>query len=293
MESIRAKVWSHRTATPRSKQYVREVRRSKPKEIKTYRELVIAVAQIAYNNRQFNLLFRGQDRDYQDKDLGTVLLPKYYRARTSGDPLLELTMEQRAILLNRGVELLGKAKAELNADNTFDKHEQIKWAILQHYNVCPTPLLDLTASLRVACSFALLQSNNGYGIVYVIGLPHVNGSISFFVEEELILLKLLSICPPTAVRPYFQDGFLAGSFPGDLFSNRESLTAAHIKEFDFAQRLIAKFKITRQGFWDEDFTEIPEFALYPKNDQAEKVCNEIRVTLEKERQERFAEKPGA
>jgi hypothetical protein len=107
----------------------------------------------------------------------------------------------------------------------------------------------------------------------VFGLPHINGSISFYVEEELMILKLLAICPPKALRPHFQDGYLAGTFPVATTSNLDNEET--IQEFDFGRRLIAKFKIPKDNFWDKDFTEIPENALFPKNDEMVRICNRI------------------
>ena len=36
----------------------------------------------------------------------------------------------------------------------------VRWALLQHYNICDTPLVDITQSLHVASSFALQKETN-------------------------------------------------------------------------------------------------------------------------------------
>jgi len=46
--------------------------------------------------------------------------------------------------------------------------------ILHHYSVCDTPSLDLTHSLRVACSFAQLSSRDARAYVFVLGLPYLS-----------------------------------------------------------------------------------------------------------------------
>jgi len=63
------------------------------------------------------------------------------------------------------------------------------WAILQHYGVCDTPLVDLTHSLRVAASFAHLEflkaksknKRRKYGYVMALAMPYPVGSISYSV----------------------------------------------------------------------------------------------------------------
>ena len=151
------------------------------------------------------------------------------------------------------------------------KFQEVKWAILQHYGVCDTPLVDLTSSLRVACSFAL-QHEKANGYIFVLGFPYLNGSISYYVDEELLIVKLLSICPPQAVWPYFQDGYLIGTFP-----TVEPLSSTF--GMDIACRLIAKYRIPRKGFWNKEFPEISENALFPPNDDVEKLCGELREQL--------------
>ena len=74
----------------------------------------------------------------------------------------------------------------------LEKFDELKWALIQHYQQTFTPFLDLTQSTRVAASFALLDNREEYGYVYVFGLPNVNGSISYYVEEEIVLVKLQS-----------------------------------------------------------------------------------------------------
>ena len=112
------------------------------------------------------------------------------------------------------------------------RRKYVQWSILQHYEVCATPLLDLTHSLLVACSFAFL-SGASEPLVLVFGLPFFTNRISINSEHDLVNVRLLSICPPEALRPYFQEGYLAGT--DGVLAEFDSKT-----ELDFANRLVAK-----------------------------------------------------
>jgi hypothetical protein len=57
--------------------------------------------------------------------------------------------------------------------------------ILHHYSVCDTPSLDLTHSLRVACSFAQLSSRDARAYVFVLGLPYTTNRISINTKKEV------------------------------------------------------------------------------------------------------------
>jgi hypothetical protein len=152
----------------------------------------------------------------------------------------------------------------------------IQWSILQHYEVADTPLLDLTQSLRVACSFAQLNSIDPICYVYVLGLPYVTNRITINSEHDVVNVRLLSICPPAALRPYFQEGYLAGT--ADVTTEFESKT-----ELDFRNRLIAKFAIPRTGvFWGHGFSQIPETALFPRGDKIYDLCNKLKLELKDE-----------
>jgi hypothetical protein len=50
--------------------------------------------------------------------------------------------------------------------------------MLQHYEVCPTPLLDVTHSLRVAASFATEDATDNHAVLYVIAVPQISGAIT-------------------------------------------------------------------------------------------------------------------
>jgi hypothetical protein len=144
----------------------------------------------------------------------------------------------------------------------LERQRILRWAILQHYEICKTPLLDVTQSLRIAASFA---SHNAGQQAYllVLGIPHVSGAVTASAEAGLQVVCLASACPPTAVRPHIQEAYLLGEYP-DFSSAEQKLFYSHA-EMDFGRRLIAKFCFEPDRFWDKggNFPRIGENALYP------------------------------
>ena len=177
--------------------------------VATFRPLVEHVAKLAYRNRDDLLFFRGQSRDYQSKAGGATLYPSIYR----GDALPQRELRHRFEILDQA----GRTLARRFGEEGIDGHREllrktfIQWGILQHYEVATTPLIDFTQSLRVACSFAQHNSPEPTCYVYVLGLPFLTNRITVNSEHDLVTVRLLSICPPDALRPYYQEGYLAGT----------------------------------------------------------------------------------
>jgi hypothetical protein len=242
--------------------------------ISTFRILVEHVARLAYANRDELLFFRGQNKDYQSKAGGTTLYPSIYRE----DALATRELRHRFEMLDQAARLLVEKfkKASIDGHREVRYKRYIQWSILQHYEVVATPLFDLTQSLRVASSFAQLSSTDAACYVYVLGLPYITNRISINSEHDIVTVRLLSICPPAALRPYFQEGYLAGTT--DVTFDFDSKT-----DLDFRDRLIAKFEIPRaRGFWGSGFERIPETALYPRSDKILDLCSEIKAELRHE-----------
>jgi hypothetical protein len=133
----------------------------------------------------------------------------------------------------------------------------------------------LTHSVRVACSFAFADKPKTDPFVYVFGLPYVTNRISINSEQDIVNVRLLSICPPDALRPYFQEGYLAGTdeITVDFSSSKD--------ELDFNSRLIAKFQISQgKTFWGRGFAPIPMKALYPEGDRILDICRQIGLEVE-------------
>lgn len=242
--------------------------------INTFRELVEKTAQLAYLNKDYLLFYRGQNLDYRNRGGSSTFYPSIYR----GDYLQQREINNRFDILNGASRSLTKLfiDRQIEGFRELKRKKYIQWSILQHYEVCPTPLLDFTQSLRVACSFALQDNDNNNAFIFVFGLPYITNRISVNSEHDLVNIRLLSICPPLALRPYFQEGYLAGT--EDITSNYDSKS-----ELDFNNRLIAKFEIPNSdNFWGDSFDQIPKDSLYPDNDPIWDLTKEIKDLADRE-----------
>ena len=155
-------------------------------------------------------------------------------------------------------------------------YREVQWAVIQHYGLWPTPLIDVTSSLRVAASFALGGSEAGaaekVGYLLVVGLPHTTGSITFDIDQQLSLARLSSACPPEAKRPHYQDGFLIGRFPiyevsGDSLIERSNLRRRWVAKFRLVDVGGARSGSRKGRFWDDAFPIVSEEATTPSRDQ--------------------------
>lgn len=239
--------------------------------IVSFRELVEQVARLSFLNKDYLLFFRGQKSDYKNKNNNSTFYPTIYR----GEYLTQQELDFRFDKLQSASKMLIEIFKEKNIEGRIEvqRKKLIQWSILQHYEVTETPLIDVTQSLRVACSFAMRENKEETAYIYVFGLPYFTNRISINSEHDLINIRLLSICPPRALRPYFQEGYLIGT---DDITNEYS----NKSELDLNNRLIAKFEIPNSpDFWGNEFDRIPDTALYPENDEIEKICNEIKQEL--------------
>lgn len=267
----------NRGSTPKDKDWNKplpldEVLSSEPMWADTYDKLVRNVAQILYYNRNLALFYRGQSSDHKSEQGKTTILPTIYRKKPE-QPRLEL--KERFSQLTESVDQLRKLFAEreikLAGTSLINKYPEIGWSILQHYEVCATPLVDITHSLHVACSFAFDRNRGKTGIVYVLGMPWATDSIGYNTYEELVNIRLLSVCPPKAQRPFFQEGYLAGPFPNYRLDDPK-----RVSQFDLARRVVAKFKIPIDDkFWGSGFGRIPTNKLYQVNDVVGTICKQI------------------
>jgi len=144
--------------------------------------------------------------------------------------------------------------------------------VIQHYELWPTPLLDFTASLRVAASFALGFGDESVqaGYLYVIGVSSVRGDLMTLPAtptprmsaNPTLAIRLSSVCPPNAQRPHLQEGYLLGHYPFD----EPALDAPRAS--DASACLIAKIPLrnARGGFWSQDFPPHTKESLLPSAD---------------------------
>ena len=247
------------------------LRKTAPFPVQSYHELVRKVAQLSFLNKDYLLFYRGQDQDYQNKAESSTFYPAIYRKEVLTAQEIRSRFELLEVATYKLIEAFDREKIDGRVD--IRRKQYIAWSILQHYGVCDTPLLDLTQSLRVAATFAQLGNKAEQGMVYVFGLPYTTNRITYNSEQDLVIVRLLSICPPEALRPYFQEGYLCGTLDiTDTYANKS--------ELDFKNRLVAKFSIpTAASFWGSGFSRIPKNLLFPENDRIEAICVRIREEI--------------
>jgi hypothetical protein len=134
-------------------------------------------------NKDCIFYYRGQERDYQNQVGGSALYPTIYR----GARVTKTDIASKFALLERASGALQEAVRRHRLEGQEDIGKRlVQWSLLQHYQVCDTPLLDLTSSLRTACVFALLSANPPEPTVYVCGLPYPSGRISVNSEHDTV-----------------------------------------------------------------------------------------------------------
>ena len=237
---------------------ISKVRSSRGHKIKSFQELILNVAIVARLNNQFDLFFRGQREDCKDKNGRTIIYPKICRPEKNKQSIRTKKIELRYRELNNF------CKYYKHYSFSSVNYPEYYYALIQHYELLPTPLIDITQSVRTAASFALEKTESGF--FYVFGLPYPQGSISHFIDLNITLVKLLSVCPADAKRPQYQEGFLVGKLP--FYPKKEAGD-------NLARRLIAKFDLDNSDkkFWDEDFKPLPQSVIKPKDDPIEDSLN--------------------
>jgi FRG domain len=240
-----------------------QIRKGLGFKVNSYLDLAAKIAELQYRNRDHVLLFRGQAKDYRTPKGSTTLRASIFRPPSS--TLSKAVIETRYKTLHEAERLLAEGfqapRRHLGRQNV--KRQQIlRWSILQHYEVCPTPLLDVTHSLRIAASFAS-DGASGEVFLLVLAVPALNGVVTASAEAQIQIIRLASVCPPAALRPHLQEGYLLGEYP-ELVSAEQKSHYKHY-ETDFGRRLIAKFRFDVASLWgDPHFPPVGHDALYPK-----------------------------
>lgn len=243
----------------------REIRSGIGHPVSSYLELAKKIADLQFHNREHVLLFRGQHSDFKNRSGRTTLKPSVLRSDVQKPFVLPTPHElmSRFQRLKRREQSLVDVfqQRKVLGRQGITRHRILRWSILQHYEICDTPLLDVSQSIRVASSFASLGAGST-AFLYVLAVPNISGVISASAEAGLQTIKLAGICPPNAVRPYIQEGFLLGEYP-EMPDFDQKQHYRHY-EIDFGRRLIAKFRLDPRSFWvDPNFTKIERDALYP------------------------------
>ena len=260
-----SKIWSFvgNSSDPKPSSNTR-IRKDRGLFISSYEELAVRIAELQFRNPDFVLLFRGQGGDYKNQQRNSTIKPSLFRPKSGStgppdgnvlrqrfDALAEA--EQQLTKLFRNRNLLGKLR--------IARYKILRWSILQHYEICFTPLLDVTHSLRIAASFASM-TDRSEAFLYAIAVPQISGSVTANAEAGLQVIRLSSVCPPVAKRPHFQEGYLLGEYPDMVDFDQKVNYQAH--EIDFGLRLVAKFRLDPTSFWNEQtFPVVPKEALYP------------------------------
>jgi hypothetical protein len=183
------------------------------KRVRNYNDLIRTLAKIQYHNPDFVLMLRGQTQDYKSGE-ATTLKPSILRSRDGrypGRSILDsrfqtLKAAERALVEGFGLHGISDPRQRVL------KHRIVRWAILQHYEVVGTPLLDVTLSPRIAASFAS-ASNQEWGFIYVLAVPNISAAVTSSAETGLQIIRLSSVCPYVAMRPGVQEGYLLGEYP--------------------------------------------------------------------------------
>ena len=237
METIgRQEIWSLRDGATKAEQSkYGKVRKGLGHRVESFLELAQKVAELQFRNRDHVLLFWGQAKDHKNVEDNTTLKPTLFRPEPTPPVLI-----QRFRDLKRAENLLVESyeqQRQFIGSDRLKRHQILRWSILQHYEVCPTPLLDVTHSLRIAASFASSDVNHE-AFIFVLGVPNLSGAITASAEAGLQIVRLSSVCPPAALRPHIQEGYLLGEYPEMPSYEQKSLYPQY--EIDFGRRLVAQ-----------------------------------------------------
>jgi hypothetical protein len=280
-----------------------QIRNGRGFYVDNFYEMAEVVAELQFRNTDQILFFRGQNDDFRNQQNNTSIAPSIFRppaaVRATKKPrakssiqegktsrkLDPKTLEKRYEDLIQAENLLVKAFEEektLLGRSRVLKHRMVRWSILQHYDVCPTPLLDVTHSLRIAASFGSMGAQDE-AFLYVLGIPALGGAVTVDAASGIQIIRLASVCPPSAKRPHLQEGYLLGEYP-DLGEVGQSLKYGR-HEVDFGRRLVAKLRFNPETFWDttgNHFPKVTPEALYLPDelDELRPVAAQIKNTIE-------------
>lgn len=248
--------------------------------VDSYQKLLELVAQIASLNPNYQLYYRGQTNNWvTNGGLDKNLRPGIWRNARNRRALepYRATLEERAYSLTSAlVGMSGDSGmlSEVYIDR-LKKEPLVRWALLQHYGICDTPLLDITRSLHVACTFARLGAEYGVGYVYVLALPYQSELISTSDGEGLTVMSLLGVTPPTARRPLNQDGYLVttSDWWRYVMGAHEDYTLNGIERANYFKRVLTVFRIPANDggkFYEgSGLSDLSSDWLCPKDDEFE------------------------
>lgn len=213
-------------------------------KVSSWDEVRAGVSFLTLMNKRSVLYFRGQDADYEK------CLPTLFRSNWS--------LAGRTYPLHDGNRGRYYATIKDLQDHVFEviscvgtpryfmleHYPPAAAAILQHYELWPTHMIDVTRSLPIALSFASrARAEKAY--LYVFSLPDLRGSITSDLDQHLSISRLEAICPPAAKRPHHQDAYLIGMVPEPPGDSRPGEKRWDVWQdgSDLMNRLVAKFLV--------------------------------------------------
>lgn len=241
-----------------------------PLQVTSYRNLVKVCSFFTVMNKRSIALYRGQHANREP--MPTMSRPCWHLPKdaAAAHPVVsvDLTGSARGYYWSQ-LSVVDRWVLPALESLGLPRHQHLltwraaRWAVIAHYELWPTPLLDFTTSLRVAASFALHDNKSGEGFVYLAGVTRLRSDLMDFkiptdaerkarVEPELdkpeiragaVAMRLDAVCPPSALRPHLQSGVLVGNYP---FPEASFVSAKH----SAGPIVIAAFRLVDDGtFW--------------------------------------------
>jgi hypothetical protein len=152
-------------------------------DIRRYSDLVDAVSFLTVMNKRLTLLFRGQTSDLEP-------VPRLFRPvwhftdKHKNKHKFDIPASARGSYWKALADISRKAisiceEFGLPRYRDLSVIRELPWAVIQHYGLWPTPLIDLTSSLRIAATFALPPPAKSHrtGFLFVAGFPAPSGSV--------------------------------------------------------------------------------------------------------------------
>ena len=265
--------------------------RDEGNRVDSYPELLEKIASIKFNNPAFEIFFRGQSKDYSINASGgqgstSSLYPSIFRNVPNKPPSSisspDITRKRFEILDQATQHFIDLVDEQLEnyEKRIFKRIPILRWAILQHYEICDTPLLDVTPTLNIALSFAIGAGNDPF-YLYGIAMPRQTQVVTTSIIAETTSINLTQICPPSFHRPHFQNGYLLGEYPSVI--NYETQERGETKSaYNFSRRLIAKFIITNpNSILETGFDKLDNEILLPNaNDKLMPIVKEVGNRIE-------------
>ena len=213
--------------------------------VRDWDSLRMAVSFLTLMNKRSVLYFRGQGSHHDE------CLPVLFRSswRLAGKDY-NLNSENRGKYYAATRELqdhVFAVAAEVGTPRYYmlEHYPPAAAAILQHYELWPTHMIDVTRSLSIAIAFATAKGQADSACLYAFSLPDLRGSITTDMDQHLSISRLEAICPPDAKRPHHQDAYLVGRIPeppGDCHPGQKRWNDWQ-KGSNLMYRLCAKFTL--------------------------------------------------